>query len=1382
MMNRHIKKMLCGIISTSLIAANIIMPAVVKADAVPIFEGDTVIKEWKFDFGSGDDVAPGYTAVTPDRNYVTAKDYGFLGIDGEGFKLGDRLDSFGNQKGQKIELAAGGGTGLNDAVGSVGEDMFGNTGEKYYPTRFALKVEDETYYRVKATVTTLDPTKDAEVSLYTERKHPIITDAVIKAGDTRTLVFSVRPTPIYYEKSEPKGSIPDGMVNVCVLGENSAIAALEIQQVETLPVFWVLGDSTVTDGNCALPFFRLQNYTGVGTGLTKYLPPKYAMVNEGEGGLNAADSLHFNMVSSRIKKGDYLYVEYGQNHKSDGETGYLSCLDKYYTLCHGKEANLIIVSPIERINQWDSTTKQYTHSLAGFAAAGEKYVADKVKAGATDIAYVDLNTYSLNFYNKIVKDNGDSADAIKFYFQTLNGATDQTHPNDAGAENLAYEFFKAAKAVDDATQKAVLADIVDNMTDELPNLVPDSITEGGLRNNPAWPIYVVPTDNEYPVVINDIKFDESGKPVQADVTVQDAKINMEAYGIIVITVFDEDGVEKGKFYAMDQVDNSTGKGKQTIKNFRGDVTLGENDTYTAIVMKAEDTAEGLQVSEDEVAYSATYKPTDIAFHLITNEDNDGNEDFDYYGAEYDDKSSSLEGFNNWTKRGSAGITLTLGQDGETKYATISSDGAKNGAAGQGSCYVAKDLTEPIGTTGRYLISADMKFVSSTGMNVKFVVGNTDKDPWGSETFTAFSIGGEGAVTIDGEKAGNISATGFTNVKYILDMDLGTASLSVGGGDEVTVNVPNYTTTELNISPERLTGFMFESNKTMFDIKVANLVVAKLKDVKLPEREIKIAPNNTTIGTVELFTPEPEPTPEPLPEPTPVSTKEPDAASTKEPEAASTKEPEAVSTKEPEAVSTKAPEQGTVPDPSDSSGESNADDATLTGDETSGGVTLSYANGNAVITSDNGSLTAVLIEAVYADDGTSLSEVKINKVEYKDGDDKTKTVAVSEGSKIMLWDSLKNVKALCGAVECITPAEPTPEITLPPEPTPTPESTSAPEPTPMQDLPGTIADSFKINSVITIKATPEEGYVFLGWIDRLTNTKVSGDAEYKFRLHYNENLMAQFAKEPSLEDVVNFSVSPEQASMKGKPGVSVKVNAGNAFDAANTPFTKLTNTDITWSCDTAGITVSADGVVTVGDDFALPEGKLTTDIKITGTLNGIEKTCSITVYGYEYFENMDESTTNFNGTFVTVAGKTMMAFPGGNATSSYSMSEPVSLDKATTLLFDHAWSGSNTCGQLRRLHFKNSEGQVIFSMHYTWDTLVVGGTDILKAVQKDAFSTVKVEIDPVENKVKVTVGEKSAEITLLENAGDIAGIDFVSDSSVPGPEARALGISNITIVQ
>ena len=66
-------------------------------------------------------------------------------------------------------------------------------------------------------------------------------------------------------------------------------------------------------------------------------------------------------------------------------------------------------------------------------------------------------------------------------------------------------------------------------------------------------------------------------------------------------------------------------------------------------------------------------------------------------------------YNDWTKRGSSGMTLTLGKSEDIKYATIQSDGKKNGVANQGSTYVAKDLVKEIGSSGRYMVSMDMKY-------------------------------------------------------------------------------------------------------------------------------------------------------------------------------------------------------------------------------------------------------------------------------------------------------------------------------------------------------------------------------------------------------------------------------------------------------------------------------------------------------------------------------------------------------------------------------------------------------------------------------------------------------------------------------------------------
>lgn len=1500
-MRNYTKRLLCAVMSISIAgASNLVLPLSASAETEPMVQGDTVLNEWKFDFGAADSTAEdGFTLVTPDRNYVTEKDYGFLGIDEESYKLGDRLDGFGNQQGQVIELEASEG-----GIGSVGEDDFGNSGEEYYPVRFALKVEDETYYRVRATVTTLDPSKDAEISLYTERKHPIFTDKKISAGETYTADFTIRVTPIYYEKSEPKGVIADEMVNVCVLGENSALAKLEIQQVETAPTFWVLGDSTVTDGNCSLPFFRLQNYTGVGTGLTKYLPSTVAMVNEGEGGLIAADNNHFNMVKDRIKAGDYMYVEYGHNHKADsaapGADGYKGCLDKYYDACHSVGADLIIVSPIERINTWDGS--QYAHTLRDFAQAGEAFVQEKLDNGATDIAYVDLNKYSLDFYNKIVADNGNDANAIKYYFRTpKGGGTDTTHPNDAGAENLAYEFFKAAQAVTDETQKAVLKPILDNLTDETPTLVSAEIMAGGV-GGAAWPQYVLPVSEKYPVKINDIEFNENGEIVLANVTVQDASTPFNAYGIIVITIKNADGEEKGKVYAVDQVDNSTGKGEQTITNFTKDVILEEGDTYSAVVVEAEVVNEVLQVKEDGAVYSAVYTPTDIIEQLLYNEDKDGNEDFDYYGATYDGATSQLKEYNNWTQIGSAGITLYLNEtDDGMKYAELTSDGAKNGAANQGSFYISRNLDSEIGTTGRYVVSADMQYVSGGGMTYNLVTGHSDKN-LGGTGITLFTVGDGGAVTINGTEAGTVSATSFTNVKYVLDMDLGTAELTVGANDPVTVQLENYQTTDLTVTPEKITQFMFGGSKVAFDIKVANLTVAKLKDQKLPEYTLTVAANNDDYGSVSIATEAPTDAPTEAPTDAPTAAPTQEATATEDPgevidviettdtfdtaelpegwfggtvtdgklsgTAGSNKNDvyfgkhittvanaadmliriqfeyksnsgtasgndgseigliaydgddvtwnqaynglgvsthiadwgmtDTEATYLVEFVVDNAAKTITVASaPMTAEGETvlpeptslvlpsqdlnintfylrpgknktdTIDNVVVTGvrktpaeviEIAESGASLSYADGKVTV-SGLTDYPAVLVEAAY-DNNNILTSFKATELNSASDNE----VAVAEGSKIMLINSFADMKPLAAAITAVNEAMPTEAPTA----TPTAAPTEAPTGT-------EVVLNAEINTVVTVCAEAKEGYVFMGWKDKNDNI-VSESAEYKFRLRGDTNLIANFVKEPGVESVTNYGIEADKMNIKAAEGSTASLSIVDAVDAIGTPVSKVTNTDATWSCDEPGVTVSESGVVTIGSDFAM-DANTTKNITVKAVLNGIEKTCTLTVYSYAYYEKMSDA-TNFNGTIMTIAGSDAIVFPAGANTNTYTMSESVNIDVPTKITYKNAWSGSNTCGQNRTLNFKDADGNVVLTMYYSWGGLFVNGTELKGAVSQDTWTDVVIEING--STAKVTAAGSSMETSVTGTS--ISQIDLVSAKSAPGPEARALGISEIIFEQ
>ena len=158
--------------------------------------------------------------------------------------------------------------------------------------------------------------------------------------------------------------------------------------------------------------------------------------------------------------------------------------------------------------------------------------------------------------------------------------------------------------------------------------------------------------------------------------------------------------------------------------------------------------------------------------------------------------------------------------------------------------------------------------------------------------------------------------------------------------------------------------------------------------------------------------------------------------------------------------------------------------------------------------------------------------------------------------------------------------------------------------------------------------------------------------------------------------------------------------------------------------------------------------------------------------------------DYTGLTMAIAGKSAIVFPAGKATNTYRLSEPVSIGAGSRITYSHAWSGYNTCEQCRTLNFKNSAGETIFTMYYSWNSLIVNGTTLTNAVSKDTWTDVVIEIGSDGSTVTVTAGGNSATTTLSGSAKDLASIDFDSAQSVPDPvtgdRPRALGISSIKV--
>ena len=809
-----------------IIAAVFITVLTMSTIYIPIKGSETELNSWKFDFGEVGTLAEnGYTLVTPDMHIINDenRNWGFIGTNEKDYRLnGGRIDGFIQQEGQVIELVA-----TENGIGSMGirdktvRDF--NSGD-YYPVRFALKVPDETYYKVKVTVTTLDATRPAVASLYTERKHPIFTKKEVKAGEAVTAEFTVRVTPVYYEKSDPKGLMEDGYVNVCLLGDNAALSKIEIEQIETAPTLWILGDSTVTDGGGVLPFFPLQNYTGVGTGTTKYLPADIAMVNEGEGGLSAHDNYHFNTVKSRLKEGDFLWVEYGHNHKTDGAEGYKGCLEKYYNACKEAKATLILVGPIDRINWYNAVENKWNSSLKAFSDTAKAFVDEKLEKNPDDkIAFVDLNEPSLEWFGKITSSGVVGGNIVKnearlvhFYFQGAPGAkdVDHTHPNDAGAENLAYLFFENADTDTYPALKPILKRYEDGEA-EKPNPVDEKIVNMGYPANEAWPVYSGGVNYEYPLVITKVNINENNRIESLTCKLLDknlltsyaagfVEINSVTYQTTIESHIDNSAANNGSIY--------------TVKFSEDNLPYVEDGESFRAYMAGVDMADNDKRLEGSV-FSKDYEEQEIEAYIIPGPDGEI-ENFDYYGY------NTLTGSGDWFFGGSAPSEFVLGSDADKScYTTI-----KTTDRGSFSLNRAlENLPGGISTSGRYLFGVDIKVEEKSEGGLQFTLANgwRDSEPFAlGETLALFEINETQSVTSNGKIVGNVKKGERTRIECVLDTDAAVMIVSVDGNEEHVFNLPQYEGFETPVVASYNNIVITTKNATGVDMKLYELTGIK----------------------------------------------------------------------------------------------------------------------------------------------------------------------------------------------------------------------------------------------------------------------------------------------------------------------------------------------------------------------------------------------------------------------------------------------------------------------------------------------------------------------------------------------------------------------------
>ena len=845
---------------------------------------------------------------------ATTFTYGFIGTTATsyaddvptGSKVTDprQIDGFSVVEGQYIVLSnATDMSGTSCVAGPVASDYLpanASTYEGRYPVRFAMRAEERAYYAVTCTVANASSTANADVTLYSERSHLHAHHMALAPGETRTFAWSVELAPNYCKAYSD--AYRDNAINVVVVGENAALASLTVvrqpqvpgtvrgEAVENMNVgksIWICTDSTGCDYPVSIPFFSLQNYGGVGAGLSRWAPANISICNQGEGGLATNSRTH--RQSCLLKPGDYLYVEYG--HNESGVTSYTNNLEAYLADVKTAGAKLLVVSPVERHTSWNSTTRYWEASLAGIRDAGRAWVEDKISQGETCVAFVDLNTHYLNWMNGEVDricerfPSMNRSAAINYYYQSAKGKNvDGTHLNTAGEDQGAYWFWQAALAVVDAgegagegTSAKIQADVVRGITEgyqstlglgtaveNTPWLVTDEIIGGGVAPNSFWDTPVT-TLLDY---VNEAVVADVSACTNSDGTVTISNVTMRIlnpgnYYKAVVDVVSADAATTNRYlsyYNYDVGGLNAASGTLINPEQRGFLDSDKANGGTK-------DRETLTVPAGGRAYVWFAKADDATWQVGANPPcsakcpveawrrvlvDDGGEDASNWSAVTQSEYTFTEnaaGYYDFTGTG-------YGSDGKTKKNFgMFRDFDDAGVISNGRYRISFKVLYTAGSFTFSVINAKGTTTNPTGTALKLL-------QFKNKAATVFdSDAAEITLVKDGEgnllPSNRINVDAWTDVDMIVDMDLGTAEVSVGGSEYETYSVGAYSQhatlpgAEIPNLPYRYFVLSLESQMSHFgaidEVKVVQLAASTERRIV----SVSAAPNDAEFGSVTI---------------------------------------------------------------------------------------------------------------------------------------------------------------------------------------------------------------------------------------------------------------------------------------------------------------------------------------------------------------------------------------------------------------------------------------------------------------------------------------------------------------------------------------------------
>lgn len=817
-MNSKLKKLFALTLSVATVMSYSVIPMTAKADSLA---DPQALKSWKFDFGATKSNDSSWTQIDKDSVYTDAVGYGFLGQDEATCNTSAVVDGYTQSTDNITPLENGSSATETDSV--LGDYVF--TQEENMPIRFALKVENNTYYRVKVTMGNSD--KDSKITLTSERRHFVLTEEEIKAGDTLTKEFTVAVHTVKW-KDRPNDTQPiyaDDLLNVAVLGENAMINAIEIQQIEKPKVMWVFGDSTVCDGATSVPAFKYNTYAGWGISLAKYLPDDVAVVNLAEGGLSSWDEVYFNLGKDDITAGDLVTVQLGHNDDGTPDETYKKNMLKYYDAAVSKGASYVFISPLERLSGYSNGKWNPTAITDRFQPMVTQMAQEK------NAPLIDLTAQTTAF-------NNEKGSVVPWYTHTAlwqgtaaspKAQRDGSHLNDYGADIVASMYMDSLAEL--AKTYPELSAFVRN--DRSQPVYPD---EAFMKNGTSS--YVTPPHSQYPYPAASIDYDNMVDITKIITNIVDGKNYLQGYS----TVRHTDGLYLTGFAAVYTADGLL----DSLQVNRFEPSPAKSIEGVSFI--TDDAPNGIAIPEGaEVkvyVWEGGLSDGSMTFVPMSDVVAPYNTETEYFDDKFNGSAGTAVSAP-WVLSSTAPDSAVYGTDEDgTTFAKMQSSGAKD-------YYFYRPLTTPQ-TSGKIKMSFDLR-INSGKSNIYMLTDNDGKVV--NDAFKlsingdtgAVSLGADAEIIMDGLKTGK-----WYTFDYIYDIDYGQLTVIIDGIGKAVRTIDGAITVD-GINPSQIAGLGFLGKANAFDYDVTNVNIQKLSTEPLPQKTLTIKINDETIGSVEAPT-------------------------------------------------------------------------------------------------------------------------------------------------------------------------------------------------------------------------------------------------------------------------------------------------------------------------------------------------------------------------------------------------------------------------------------------------------------------------------------------------------------------------------------------------